>query len=188
MPISTIATIEDLKTSFNLGIDSNPTDADMQLAVDSATEAVEMFTGRTFEKIADPAVVSARIFDAASKTVLVDWVQNVTVVEESADQVTWTAVTGTWFTPHNINPKSVLRSKSSFSEFVRVTGEFGWVEIPAAVKKATLLLAARLYKRKDNVNGVSFGDAIGVVRISRFEDPDVVRLLSPYTLADYSLA
>lgn len=63
---------------------------------------------------------------------------------------------------------------------VQVTALWGWPATPDAVKQATLIKAARLFRRKDSPEGIAgFGD-FGPVRISRSEDPDVMSLLDPY--------
>jgi hypothetical protein len=63
---------------------------------------------------------------------------------------------------------------------VEITAKWGWPTVPDAVAQATLIKAARLFHRKDSPQGVAgFGD-FGPVRISRFEDPDVVSLLEGY--------
>jgi hypothetical protein len=65
---------------------------------------------------------------------------------------------------------------------VRVTGVWGWSSVPSAVKAATIIQAARLFKRNDSPNGViGFGD-LGVTRVSNILDPDVRMLLEPYVL------
>lgn len=65
---------------------------------------------------------------------------------------------------------------------VRVTGVWGWSSVPSAVKAATIIQAARLFKRNDSPNGViGFGD-LGVTRVSNILDPDVRMLLEPYIL------
>jgi len=62
---------------------------------------------------------------------------------------------------------------------VKVTGTFGWSDVPVAVKQAALMGAGRLYKRYDSPLGVlGFGD-LGVVRVSRL-DHDIAALLQPY--------
>jgi hypothetical protein len=63
---------------------------------------------------------------------------------------------------------------------VKVVGNFGWPETPVAVREACILQASRLYTRLSSPVGVvSFGD-MGAIRVSRFVDPDVDMLLSPY--------
>lgn len=62
---------------------------------------------------------------------------------------------------------------------VRVTAQWGWPAIPDEISQATLLVAARLYRRKGSPEGVAgFGD-LGVVRVARV-DPDVEALLSDF--------
>jgi hypothetical protein len=63
---------------------------------------------------------------------------------------------------------------------VRIVGQFGWPDVPVAVREACILQASRLYTRLSSPVGVvSFGD-MGAVRVSRFVDPDVEMLLAPY--------
>lgn len=60
---------------------------------------------------------------------------------------------------------------------VQVTAKWGWPAVPDAVKQACFVKAAKLYKRRDTVQGV-IADA-GMYLGSK-EDPDVIRLLQPY--------
>jgi len=63
---------------------------------------------------------------------------------------------------------------------VRVEGTFGWPAVPDPVKIATILHAQRIYTRFSSPAGViSFGD-MGAIRVSKFVDPDVELLLTPY--------
>ena len=69
---------------------------------------------------------------------------------------------------------------------VRVTGRFGWPEVPVAVREATILQASRLFTRLDAPLGIAgFGD-LGGMRVSRFVDPDVEMLLAPYRRVRYA--
>lgn len=61
---------------------------------------------------------------------------------------------------------------------VKITGTFGFVEVPVPVKQATKVLAAQFYKLSDAPLGVAgFGD-MGIVRVR--DIPQVASLLSPY--------
>lgn len=63
---------------------------------------------------------------------------------------------------------------------VRVEATYGWAAVPASVKQAAILQASRIFTRYDSPLGVAgFGD-MGVMRVSRFVDPDVQLLLGPY--------
>lgn len=62
-----------------------------------------------------------------------------------------------------------------------VTGYHGWSAIPDAVREATVIKATSLFKRGDSPFGIAGTGDFGAIRISRFEDPDVVKLLEPFT-------
>lgn len=63
---------------------------------------------------------------------------------------------------------------------LQVTARFGWSAVPDDVQLACLIKSSALFERRNSPQGVAgFGD-MGVVRISRFGDPDVVELLAPY--------
>jgi len=63
---------------------------------------------------------------------------------------------------------------------IRVTGTWGWAAIPESVVQATLLVANRLLKRRQSPEGIAGLDDFGTIRISNREDPDAVRLVTPY--------
>jgi hypothetical protein len=62
---------------------------------------------------------------------------------------------------------------------LQVTARFGWSTIPAPVKKACLIRAAAIFKRKEAVLGVAGFNGFGEVRIGS-RDPDVIQLLHPF--------
>lgn len=66
---------------------------------------------------------------------------------------------------------------------LQVTAKFGWSAVPDAVSEATLLKAKHLFERKDMIAGV-LGFDQAAIRISRWEDPDVVMLLAPFVKVD----
>ena len=63
---------------------------------------------------------------------------------------------------------------------VQVTAVFGWSSVPEAITQATIIQAARIFKRYDSPLGVAgFGD-LGAIRVSRYLDPDMAQLVEPY--------
>ncbi|HEX4812248.1 MAG TPA: hypothetical protein VFV66_05795 [Nonomuraea sp.] len=64
---------------------------------------------------------------------------------------------------------------------VRVTTRWGWPIVKPQISEASLLLAARLVKRKDSPEGVLGSAEWGVIRLSR-TDPDVYALIQRYIL------
>ena len=62
---------------------------------------------------------------------------------------------------------------------VQVTADWGWPSVPDAIREATVLMAARHFKRYESPLGVAgFGD-IGAIIVRRI-DPDVAMLISPF--------
>lgn len=64
---------------------------------------------------------------------------------------------------------------------VKIEALFGFPEVPAAIEQATLMLAARYFKRHLSPEGVAGVNDFGVVRIST-KDSDVAALLAPYRI------
>lgn len=62
---------------------------------------------------------------------------------------------------------------------VRVTAKWGWPAVPDEITMATLIQAARLFRRKDSPEGVLGNSEWGALRVSRV-DPDVAALIAPY--------
>ena len=71
----------------------------------------------------------------------------------------------------------------------QVTAVFGYgTAVPTEVEHATILLAARQFKRYDSPTGVlGFGD-FGPVRVGSRLDPDVAMILNPYRRSSVSVA
>lgn len=63
---------------------------------------------------------------------------------------------------------------------VQITTRFGWTPTPDEVEEACLIKSAKLFGRKDSRDGVRGFTEFGPVRVSRFEDPDVVDLLEDF--------
>lgn len=63
---------------------------------------------------------------------------------------------------------------------VKVTGVFGWPEVPPSIIQAAVIQASRLFKRLDSPLGVAGVSDIGVMRVSRGLDPDVAQLVAPF--------
>jgi hypothetical protein len=63
---------------------------------------------------------------------------------------------------------------------VQITARWGWLTVPDDVVQATLILARRLFKRKDSPAGV-LGSNDWVVNLAK-ADPDVVKLIERFVL------
>lgn len=163
-------------------------------ALASASRSVDAYTGRRF--YADSSA-SARTWRTRGRVarggdgdlLLVDDISSLTgLVVELGDGTTWTTVTDYFTEPDN----ALVRGEAitglrydmgcwSTSRRVRVTARWGWPSVPEPVVQATLIQAARLFRRKDSPEGVTGSAEFGLVRVSRV-DPDVQALLSHLVL------
>lgn len=191
-----------IKSALGIGADTSR-DALLAGVVSAASRYVDRRTGRRF--YAD-RTASARTYrpqgrlvdDRDGQRFLVDDIATTTglVVEIGASN-TYTTVTSyevgpenalarneaiTWlmFGVQGVTPTWPLVSYSR----VRITARWGWPAIPDDVEQATLLYAARLFRRKDSPEGVAGSTEWGAVRVST-RDPDVEQLLSPYILPSF---
>jgi hypothetical protein len=82
---------------------------------------------------------------------------------------------GAWATSFNTG----IPYTTGLNARVRVTAVWGWPSIPEEIKNATLLKAARLFRRKDSPEGIRGFSDMGVVRVTRY-DPDYDNLIGRY--------
>lgn len=182
------ATLTDLQSIL-----TDRADAIVGLADDlaAASGAVESYAGRVFT-LAESA--TARVFrPTRTDRVAVDDISStsglvVKIGQPGAWDTTLTADSDYWLTPDNAMEhgrpfERVWTARTLVPATwptVQVTALWGWPAVPDEVRKATLMLAARLYSRRSSPTGVAgFGD-YGVVRVTA-SDADVARLLDPYT-------
>lgn len=174
------------------------TDRDAQLddALAAAEAAVDQRCGRTFTLATE---ASARTFSARRQVLSTADGQRLilrTDIGSTDDLAVAIGTTGAWTTitasvetwPLNalaegrpITSLLLLGGAwpSSGGQRVQVTARWGWPSVPEPVQQATRILAMRLWKRKDSVEGMVGSAEWGVARISRV-DPDVEALLAPY--------
>lgn len=194
------ATLASLKA--RLGIESGDISRDdlLNQALAAASRGIDRTTGRRFWL--DPSTVQRTytghgrvVCDDDGETLLVDDIGSTTgLVVETGSGSTWTAVTDYETSPDNAlldgRPITGLRADGDWGLYagirtrVRVTARFGWPAVPDDVVEATLIQAARLYKRKDSPEGVTGSAEWGVVRLSR-RDPDVYALIEPFILPGF---
>ena len=188
-------TLAELKDA--LGIADSVDDTELELAIETASRDIDSFTGRNFYNNG----TATRVFAAVDNfTLLIDDLISVTSLKTSSNldnqfDITWTAsdyqleplngrsggISGWPFTRiRAVN--TLLFPQYMARALVQIEGVWGWTAVPKPIKTATLLQAARLFKRKDAPFGVAgFGD-IGVVRITRALDPDVAQSINDYIL------
>lgn len=179
-------------------------DVDLQIALESASRAVDEMCERRFYTTTSDEV---RYFSPRSYS----WVDAGDVVsvttlktDEDGDGVfesTWTANTDYVLSPLNAaldarpytlvsrHPSSTLYFPADYPRSVQVTGKFGWSSTPPEIEQATTILAAQLVQRARmapfGVVGVGI-DQTSAVRLARV-DPQVAALIGPYVRSPFDL-
>jgi hypothetical protein len=185
------ATLADVKNS--LKITDNMDDSLLEIAIESASRLIDGYTGRYFYN----GGTATRNYAATDSWItFIDDLQSLSelaTTNEVGD--TYTVWTSNDYQLEPLNgisngltqPYTSIRAVKQYvfpflgdRALVKVTGVWGWASVPTAVKQATILQAARIFKRNDSPLGVAgFGD-MGVVRVGSRLDPDVQHLVDPY--------
>lgn len=191
-------TLEELKSQFGMEPDDGSRDADLDRARASASRSIDKTTGRRFWL--DPTPVQ-RTFNPRGRIVretdgdlfLVDDIGSESgLIVETGSGSSWSAVTGYETSPDNALTEGkpitgllqVLGTWGTATTRLRVTAQFGWPTVPDDIHEAALILASRLYKRKDSPEGIIGSAEWGVRNLSR-RDPDVWNLIEPYIIPGF---
>lgn len=188
-------TLDALKRSRRITDDAD--DAALQQAVDAANRAIDRRCGRTFGLDETPTQRVYRtqgrvVSDPDGERLLVDDIGSLDglTVEVGTGGV-WTPVTDYEPLPDNALARgepvtALLRLHGTWGcERVRVTARHGWPAVPDEIHQAALLLASRLWTRRDSPHGIAGSTEWGDVRVSRI-DPDVEALIAPYVLPGFA--
>jgi hypothetical protein len=187
------ATLSDVKAA--LRITDSMDDSLLETAIESASRMIDGYSARTFYN-GGTAVRDFAATDALN--LIIDDAIAVTKVEstdEKGDTYTEWAVNDYQLEPVNsradglYSPYTGIRAVNSYSwpvvdqqALCRITGTWGWAQVPTAIKQATIIQSSRLFKRLDSPLGVAgFGD-MGAIRVGRYLDPDVEQLVMPYRI------
>lgn len=193
------ATLEELKVFVGIPDNDTADDAALELALDAASAQVDAFCDRTFT--ADSVATTRDYLISNTGRVDIDPVSTLTGLIVQTDdnndgtyETTWTI--GTDFRAEPVNAAAAgvpwdrlvalgtrWFPKNRYRPGVRVTAKFGWPggTVPAAVKLATQIQAARLFKRKDSPFGVAGAVEFGSeLRLLNEVDRDAQNLLRPY--------
>lgn len=176
-------------------------DADLERAVESASRAVDAYTGRRFYQDStatayyfsaeDPYLIPVIDISTATGLVIEADHNGDGTFENTFTVDSFTATYGYRLMPRRPltgHPWTALKAISgSFPVGVdggiKITVKAGWAAVPAEVEQATILQAARLLKRKDSPFGVLGPADIGsgsdaAVTVPKV-DPDFRSLLAP---------
>jgi hypothetical protein len=183
--------LADVKSSAR--ITDNVDDSMLELAVESASRLIDSYTQRYFYN----AGTATRLFAPQDSyvTEIDDLITLTTLVTSDGEtfDTTWEAKD---YQLEPLNgvvdgltgyPATRIRAVDDFifthlsgEATVRITGVWGWSATPTAVKQATVIQAARIFKRNDSPLGIAGFGEMGAVRVGTQLDPDVKQLIEAY--------
>jgi hypothetical protein len=179
-----------------MGFTGQAEDAELELALYTATSDIEEHCRRTFW---DSGSVTTREYQVHNRRrVLVDDFNTLTglVVKVGSKtegyDTTWTINEDFFVSPEGgrihgrdysvwwrIHPKGRALTVSD-EPTMEVSARWGWAAVPVPVQKACRLWAARLFRRSDSPEGVIGGYADGPIRVGYMMDPDIAKALAPF--------
>lgn len=185
------ATLAQIKAA--LKITDNIDDSLLEMAVESASRAIDGYTARNFYN----AGTAVRYFAPTdSFNVTIDDLVSLTTLQTMDDDeqvydVTWTSDDYQLEPLNGIvdgvpQPYTSIRAIGDYTYLtlggeatVKVTGVWGWSSTPIAVTQACVIQASRIFKRLDSPLGIISGE-YGVMRVGAMLDPDVRQLVDQF--------
>jgi hypothetical protein len=193
-------TLAEVKAS--LRITDTVDDTLLELAVESASRSIDEFTSRAFYSQG-----TAVKYYAADDSTYCRIDDLVTISELATDEdangtfeVVWNNYSSGAPTDYQLEPLNnsapvdgvtapitAIRARNlrwfptlNGQALVRVTGTWGYSTVPTAIKQATVIQAARFFKRNDSPLGVLSAPDLGYIRVGSRLDPDVEMMISGY--------
>lgn len=193
MAITPYVDLPTLKLSLGIPVGDTQDDVLLNKALAAAVTGITEHTGEWAPGFGQDTVATPRIYEARHPSELpVDSFWDLASLSVGTGQVgfTFSPVVSTDYEARPLNasvrgrPYQVLNHFWHFwptwpSVRVQVTAKWGWPAVPDNVVEACLILAARLFRRKDSPDGTAGAGDFGPIRIAR-SDPDVAEMLSHY--------
>jgi hypothetical protein len=183
--------LADVKSSARIA--DNVDDAMLELAVESASRLIDSYTQRYFYN----AGTATRLFAPQDSYVTeTDDLITLTTLQTSDGETFDTTWQAKDYQLEPLNgvvdgltgyPATRIRAIDDFiftyltgEATVRITGVWGWSAVPTAIKQATVIQAARIFKRNDSPLGIAGFGEMGAIRVGTQLDPDVKQLIEAY--------
>lgn len=183
------ATVAEVSTALQL--DGTANSATLEHLIEVASGRIDYLCGRTFK----PATQDVRVYqcgpsdaDDVTEAVLDDLQSNPTptlsvAASEFAAADEWTTLTADAYRfdrpAVDDLPVTLVRIAGNHS-WLRVDGHFGWPSVPKQIRRATILLTSRLWRREPSPLGtVASGGELGEQTVQTY-DPDIRALVQSY--------
>lgn len=185
-------TLNDVKSALN--IEDSMDNAGIEMAIATASRQIDDYCGRFFYQNGTTQAPNVRYYTPENfYTCAIDDFVSITEIatDDNFDfnyNTVWTA-TDAMFEPVNNPSRGWPRNRilsvgayvfpRTLPQSLRVTGIFGWPEVPYEVKTAAKIQASRLFLRNQSPFGIAGSTDIGTVRLAAKLDADVEALLRP---------
>lgn len=186
------ATLAQVKAA--LRITDNIDDSLLEMAVESASRAIDQYCNRVFYKTGTVTRYFAPrdsylcdIDDLVSLTSLYtnsDDTQSSYDIQWSSEDYQLEPLNG--YADGQPTPYTRIRAIGAYTyqlldgeASVKVTGVFGYDAVPISITQATVIQASRIYKRLDSPLGIISGE-LGAMRVGTRLDPDVAQLVDSF--------
>lgn len=180
------ATLEQLK--LHLQIDDNADDVALERLLNGVTASINSYTRRVFW-----SVTATKYYTPDDPTALeIDDLLSITTLKTDPDAdrsygTTWTTDDYD-LVPFNTFPKTQILVRPYGTLYfpvwrlsVEIAGSWGFSTTPPDdIVEATLVMANRLWKRRDTPLGIAGFPELGESRLIPGVDPDIVERLAPY--------
>ena len=176
-----------------LRVTDNIDDDLLEMAVESASRAIDQYCARVFYSTAATRYYAAQdsyicqIDDLVTLTSLytsADDTQSSYTVEWTAEDYQLEPLNG--IADGQPTPYTRIRAIGDYNfqtlngeATVKVTGTFGFGSVPTAITQATVIQGSRIFKRLDSPLGIISGE-LGTMRVGFRLDPDVAQLIDAY--------
>lgn len=179
-------TLAELKARLDILDDKS--DTILEQNIEAASRKIDGWCGRSFYSATATRYFTPEQWDVLDVPDLV----SVTTLKTDEDgdrtyETTWTASdyeldpdTGPPYTRVYVTPSGYYAFPVGMRRSVQIVGTWGWSTVPHSIREATLILAARYFKRKDSPMGAQIGNTeMGNLTIPA-NDADVTKLVSDY--------
>lgn len=186
------ATLNELKAATRIA--DNVDDSLLEMAIESASRAIDSYTNRNFYSSGTATRYYAPQNSYICETDDIISLSSLTTLDADDNYtVTWAAkdyqlepLNG--FVDGFSVPYTRIRAIDDYvfetlggQATVKVVGVFGYATaVPMSIKQATIIQASRIYKRLDSPLGVAGFGELGVVRVGSKLDPDVAQLVDSF--------
>ena len=178
-----------------LRITDSVDDTLLEMAVESASRAIDSYCNRVFYSTGTPVVryyspQDSYLCDIDDLVSLTSLFTNSDETQSSYD-IQWTSEDRQLEPLNGLadgqpTPFTRIRAIGEYTfqtlngeASVKVTGVFGYSAVPIAITQATVIQASRIYKRLDSPLGIISGE-LGTMRVGTRLDPDVAQLVDGF--------